>query len=155
MTGRGLPRYLISVRASAVARSSGSYNSTAHAPTRIQFVKLAGACNGSSFSPARKLLRLSFAGSSFIKWYTVFRSLPPLRTVFPSKIEILCASPDSLRGSPHASACNGFRVGAANLAGFGFHAKTFAATKPPPLTAHLYRWNPATTNDGFPPSHRL
>ena len=39
----------------------------AHAPRRIQFVKLAGACSGSLLSPARKLLRLSFAGSSFIK----------------------------------------------------------------------------------------
>jgi len=38
-------------------------------PTRIQFVKLAGACSGSLLSPARKLLRLSFAGSSFISVY--------------------------------------------------------------------------------------
>src|SRR5437763_17217352 len=83
---------MIIVRASAVARSSGSYNSTAHAPTRIQFVKLAGACSGSLLSPARKLLRLSFAGSWFIKWYTVFRSLPSLRTARPSKVEGFCAS---------------------------------------------------------------
>src|SRR6478672_11870658 len=54
------------VRASAVARSSGSYSLTAHAPTRIQLVKLGGASRGSLVSPARKLLRLSFAGSSFI-----------------------------------------------------------------------------------------
>src|SRR5436853_4084429 len=54
------------VRASAVARSSGSYSLTAHAPTRIQFVKLGGASRGSLVSPARKLLRLSFAGSSLI-----------------------------------------------------------------------------------------
>src|SRR5213592_2441008 len=80
------------VRASAVASSSGSYNSTAHAPTRIQFVKLAGACSGSLLSPARKLLRLSFAGSWFIKWYTVFRSLPSLRTARPSKVEAFCVS---------------------------------------------------------------
>src|SRR6266403_299027 len=55
------------VRASALARSSGSYSLTAHAPTRIQLVKLGGASRGSLVSPARKLLRLSFAGSSLIR----------------------------------------------------------------------------------------
>jgi len=60
-----------------------------------------------------------------------------------------------LTGFSPASACSGFRVGAANLAGFGFHAKTFAATKPPPLDSPFVSVDPATMNDGFPPSHRL
>src|SRR5205809_4606032 len=68
MTRCDLPSYLIVVRASALASSSGSYNSTAHAPARIQAVKLGGACNGSRLSPARKLLKLNFAGSSFIPY---------------------------------------------------------------------------------------
>src|SRR5256885_13420456 len=68
MTLCDLPSYLMVVRASAPASNSGSYNSTAHAPACIQAVKLGGACNGSRLSPARKLLRLSFAGSSFIPY---------------------------------------------------------------------------------------
>ena len=52
-----------------------SYNSTAHAPSCIQFVKLCGGWRGSSLSPPRKLLRLSFAGSStFIELYIFLRS---------------------------------------------------------------------------------
>src|SRR6266404_5495426 len=68
MTLCDLPSYLMLVRASALASNSGSYNSTAHAPACIQAVKLGGACNGSRLSPARKLLKLSFAGSSFIPY---------------------------------------------------------------------------------------
>src|ERR1700736_2121300 len=68
MTCCDLPSYLMVVRASALASNSGSYNSTAHAPACIQAVKLGGACNGSRLSPARKLLKLSFAGSSFIPY---------------------------------------------------------------------------------------
>src|SRR5436305_9394734 len=68
MTLCDLPSYLMVVRASAPASNSGSYNSTAHAPACIQAVKLGGACNGSRLSPARKLLRLSFAGSWFIPY---------------------------------------------------------------------------------------
>ena len=41
MTGTRLPVILIIVRASAVASSSGSYSSTAHAPACIHPVKLA------------------------------------------------------------------------------------------------------------------
>src|SRR4029077_10833533 len=118
----------MTVRASAVASSSGSYNSTAHAPTRIQFVKLAGACSGSLLSPARKLLRLSFAGSLFIHSYTVFRSLPSLRTARPSKVESFCASQipyGILRCITQKS-----RVGAANLAGFGFQDKILVGRVP-------------------------
>src|SRR5881396_2717527 len=88
------------VRASALASNSGSYSSTAHAPRRIQFVKLAGACSGSSLSPPRKLLRLSFAGSWFITAYTSFRSLRLARTLFPSRTDNFYRSPDSLRRSP-------------------------------------------------------
>ena len=51
-----------------MASSSGSYSFAAHAPTRIQFVKLGGASSGSLLSPARKLLKLSFAGSGFIPY---------------------------------------------------------------------------------------
>src|SRR3984893_1969030 len=54
--------------ASPLPRSSRSWSLTAHAPTRIQFVKLGGAWRGSLVSPARKLLKLSFAGSSFIPY---------------------------------------------------------------------------------------
>src|ERR1700736_7049132 len=68
MTCCDLPSYLMVVRASALASNSGSYNSTAHAPACIQAVKLGGACNGSRLSPARKLLKLSFAGSWFIPY---------------------------------------------------------------------------------------
>ena len=68
MTFCDLPSYLMLVRASALASNSGSYNSTAHAPACIQAVKLGGACNGSQLSPARKLLKLSFAGSWFIPY---------------------------------------------------------------------------------------
>src|SRR5467141_3796837 len=68
MTRCDLPSYRMLVRASALASNSGSYNSTAHAPACIQAVKLGGACNGSRLSPARKLLKLSFAGSWFIPY---------------------------------------------------------------------------------------
>src|SRR6266568_5715839 len=68
MTFWDLPSYLMLVRASALASISGSYNSTAHAPACIQAVKLGGACNGSRLSPARKLLKLNFAGSWFIPY---------------------------------------------------------------------------------------
>src|SRR5438477_10418088 len=68
MTLCDLPSYLMVVRASAPASNSGSYNSTAHAPACIQAVKLGGACNGSRLPPARKLLKLSFAGSWFIPY---------------------------------------------------------------------------------------
>src|SRR5713226_9175215 len=68
MTSCDLPSYRMLVRASALASNSGSYNSTAHAPACIQAVKRGGACNGSRLSPARKLLKLSFAGSSFIPY---------------------------------------------------------------------------------------
>src|SRR5581483_3619086 len=88
MTGRGSPPYLIVVRASALASISGSYNSTAQAPSRIQLIKLGGGSSGSLLSPARKLLRLSFAGSStFIEPYCVFGSFALTRTLFSSKIE--------------------------------------------------------------------
>src|ERR1700719_2858461 len=56
------------VRGSAAASRAGSYNLTAHAPTCIQRVKLGGAWRGSLLSPARKLLKLNFAGSSFIPY---------------------------------------------------------------------------------------
>src|SRR6184192_566273 len=69
----------------AVESSSGSYNSTAQAPSCIQFVKLDGGCSGSSLSPARKLLKLSFAGSTFIEPQTPFHSQPSAQTVFSSK----------------------------------------------------------------------
>src|SRR5437763_11198069 len=118
MTRCDLPSYLMVVRASAPASNSGSYNSTAHAPACIQAVKLGGACSGSSLSPARKLLRLSFAGSWFIRPYMVYRSLRCPRTVFPSKTDRIYASLDSLRGSPFTSAYQGgTRVGAAT---YGF-----------------------------------
>src|SRR5438094_9427988 len=77
----------MTVRASAVARSSGSYNSAAHAPRRTQVVKLAGAWSGSLLSPARKLLRLNFAGSSFIEVCIVLRSPTFPGTLFPSKTD--------------------------------------------------------------------
>ena len=54
---------------------------------RIQFVKLAGACSGSSLSPARKLLKLSFAGSSFIDLTLRFARNRLAQTVFPSKTD--------------------------------------------------------------------
>src|SRR5436853_5442335 len=56
------------VRGSAAARRAGSYNLTAHAPTCIHRVKLGGAWRGSLLSPTRKLLKLNFAGSSFIPY---------------------------------------------------------------------------------------
>src|SRR5437016_9772442 len=68
MTGCDLPSYRMLVRASALASNSGSYSSSAHAPACIQAVKLGGACNGSRLSPAKKLLKLSFAGSWFIPY---------------------------------------------------------------------------------------
>src|SRR6266513_989255 len=67
MTLCDLPSYLMVVLASAPASNSGSYNSTAHAPACIQAVKLGGACNGARLSPARKLLKPSFAGGWFIR----------------------------------------------------------------------------------------
>src|SRR5436189_1047070 len=96
MTLCDLPSYLMVVRASAPASNSGSYNSTAHAPACIQAVKLGGACNGSRFSPARKLLKLSFAGSWFIPYGKSvafgdvpisgqqFYEIPPVEQVFSS-----------------------------------------------------------------------
>ena len=68
MTLCDLPSYLMLVRASALASNSGSYNSAAHATACIQAVKLGGACNGSRLSPARKSLKLCFAGSWFIPY---------------------------------------------------------------------------------------
>jgi hypothetical protein len=68
MTRCDLPSYLMLVRASALASNSGSYDSTAHAPACIQAVKLGGACNGSRLLHARKLIKLSFAGSTFIPY---------------------------------------------------------------------------------------
>src|SRR6266550_2697693 len=133
MTGRGLPRYLITVRASAVARSSGSYNSTAHAPKRIQFVKVAGACSGSSLSPARKLLRLSFAGSSFIKPYLVYR-LPSLRTTQPGKVESFLWFTSFLTKLSAVIHTAEFRLGATNLAGFEFQDKTLIGCQAASLT---------------------
>ena len=51
MTGCDLPSYRMLVRASARASNSGSYNSTAHAPTCIQAVNLAGLAMDRGFRP--------------------------------------------------------------------------------------------------------
>src|SRR4029453_10750278 len=111
------------VRASAPASNSGSYSSTAHAPRRIQFVKLAGACSGSSLSPPRKLLRLSFAGSWFITPYTSF--LRSSGRVFPSKTDNFSDSLDSLRSGPlHPH--NGVSSRGSQSSGFRIQDKGFA-----------------------------
>src|SRR4030095_13288813 len=113
------------VRASALASNSGSYSSTAHAPRRIQFVKLAGACSGSSLSPPRKLLRLSFAGSWFIRPYNFFRPLHFPRKVFPSKTDNSSDSLDSLRSRPlHPR--NGVSCRGSQSSGFRIQDKAFA-----------------------------
>src|SRR5437762_8306126 len=112
------------MRASAVERSSGSYNSTAQAPSCIQFVKLDGGCSGSSLSTARKLLKLSFAGSTFIEPQTSFHSQRLHGRCFPAKLSIFSFTkvPYEFLHSFHRSwsfvsgqQCRGFR-----MSGLGF-----------------------------------
>src|ERR1043166_2135447 len=114
----------MTVRASALPSSSGSYNSAAHAPLCTHSVKLAGACRGSLFSPARKLLRLNFVTSSFIELCMALRSPTFPGARFPSKTDNFGTSLDTLRSCPLHLHTAEFRLGAANLEGFGFQDKS-------------------------------